>query len=118
MVRKNNNYRLYKEIALQFLGNKCSKCGSTTRLEIDHKDGNPTNSHIDNIDLLCKGCHIKKHIPKFDLFKYREEKKELKLLKNRCRYCNQEFSSLYQKQLDYNHRVHEMSCEIKRGETK
>jgi len=81
---KRNKYRMYKEISLQLLGNKCSKCGSTTRLEIDHKDGNPTDNHIDNIHLLCKGCHIKKHIRAFELFKY---KKKLKLRKEK-KYLN------------------------------
>jgi len=42
----------------------------------------------------------------------------MKILTKKCKYCGKELTSMYQKQLDYNMKVHEMSCEIKRGETK
>jgi len=63
-----------KSILFEHLGNKCCKCGSTTKLELDHI--NPllktTRQSIlsvgieralgecDNIQLLCKECHTKK----------------------------------------------------------
>jgi len=42
----------------------------------------------------------------------------MKILTKKCKFCGKELTSMYQKQLDYNMKVHEMSCEIKRGETK
>ena len=63
-----------KSILFENLGNKCCKCGSTEKLELDHI--NPllktTRQSIlsvgleraleecDNIQLLCKKCHTKK----------------------------------------------------------
>jgi len=63
-----------KSILFEHLGNKCCKCGSTKKLELDHI--NPllktTRQSIlsvgleraleecDNIQLLCKECHTKK----------------------------------------------------------
>ena len=63
-----------KSILFENLGNKCCKCDSTEKLELDHI--NPllkTNrqsilsigleralEECDNIQLLCKECHIKK----------------------------------------------------------
>jgi hypothetical protein len=37
----------------------------------------------------------------------------MKLLKAKCQYCKKELISLYQKQLDYNLKAHEISCEKK-----
>lgn len=31
--------------------------GQKLPLECDHKDGNPTNNHIDNLRLICPNCH-------------------------------------------------------------
>ena len=63
-----------KTILFEHLGNKCCKCGSTKKLELDHI--NPllktTRQSIlsvgleralkecDNIQLLCKECHTRK----------------------------------------------------------
>lgn len=37
----------------------CAKCGASLEkgFEIHHKDGNPSNISIDNIELLCVRCH-------------------------------------------------------------
>lgn len=40
----------------------------------------------------------------------------MKLLKAKCQYCEKELTSLYQKQLDYNLKAHEISCEKKQEE--
>ena len=37
----------------------------------------------------------------------------MKLLTAKCQYCGKEITSLYQKQLDYNLKAHELSCEKK-----
>lgn len=37
----------------------------------------------------------------------------MEILKDKCKYCDKEISSMYQKQLDYNLKAHELSCEKK-----
>ncbi len=36
---------------------ECERCGSTERLQCHHKDENPTNRSLDNLQWLCNGCH-------------------------------------------------------------
>lgn len=44
-------------------GNRCSCCGITEwnnkpiTLQVDHKDGNASNNHPENLRLLCPNCH-------------------------------------------------------------
>jgi len=41
--------------------NRCEKCGVyDVPLEFDHKDGDRSNNHISNCELLCPNCHAKK----------------------------------------------------------
>jgi 5-methylcytosine-specific restriction endonuclease McrA len=41
----------------------CNKCGGTEwqgqsiPLELEHRDGNPSNNQLDNVELLCPNCH-------------------------------------------------------------
>jgi len=37
----------------------CSKCGSSLQhgFHRHHRDGNPRNNSVDNLELLCKECH-------------------------------------------------------------
>jgi 5-methylcytosine-specific restriction endonuclease McrA len=72
-VNKNKREKR-KCILFEHLGNKCCKCGSTLNLEIDHINPSfkTTRQSIlsvgieralkecDNLQLLCKECHIKK----------------------------------------------------------
>lgn len=57
--------RPWAELRLEALkrdGWKCVKCGRPGRLEVDHKiaivDGG--SNDIDNLQTLCRGCHIDK----------------------------------------------------------
>lgn len=42
---------------------KCNKCGGMEwlgepiPLELDHRDGNPRNNQLENLELLCPNCH-------------------------------------------------------------
>ena len=36
-----------------------------------------------------------------------------KVFKRKCKYCEKEITSLYEKQADYNLKAHELSCEKK-----
>lgn len=42
---------------------RCNKCrgtewlGEPIPLELEHRDGNPTNNQLSNLELLCPNCH-------------------------------------------------------------
>lgn len=38
----------------------CEWCEATTQLEIDHIDGDRSNNMRNNLQTLCKPCHMKK----------------------------------------------------------
>jgi len=52
-----------KSYIIDLRGYNCEECGindynnKAITLQIDHKDGNSTNNHIDNLRLLCPNCH-------------------------------------------------------------
>lgn len=54
--------RTARKYLLEKYGNKCSICGNTEWLGkpilliVDHIDGDPTNSKIDNFRLICSNC--------------------------------------------------------------
>ena len=39
----------------------CEICGSNKNVDVHHKDGNPQNNNLDNLQRLCRSCHIKTH---------------------------------------------------------
>jgi len=39
----------------------CERCGRAGRLDVHHKDGDPTNNAPENLEVLCRGCHLKHH---------------------------------------------------------
>lgn len=50
----------YRERALEFYGEVCSKCGycrNILALEVDHIDGNRKNNELLNLQVLCANCH-------------------------------------------------------------
>lgn len=52
--------RLTREGAFEWRCNKCGGTewmGRTIPLELEHRDGNPANNHLDNLELLCPNCH-------------------------------------------------------------
>lgn len=59
----------WKEL-LNYCGNKCLKCGATTRLEADHviPISIGGDNSIDNIQPLCRYCNAQKHV---DIIDYR-----------------------------------------------
>src|SRR5215831_6336561 len=77
----------------------CQRCGiertqfNLVRLEIHHKDGNPTNNDPSNIEFLCRKCHM---ITDGRIVRYNSDKwkscincgeKAMHLRKKRCRKC-------------------------------
>lgn len=53
--------RVRKEIMVKY-DNKCIFCGSTNRLEVDHKNGryNNKSDEVTDFQILCKSCNDKK----------------------------------------------------------
>jgi len=59
-IPRNYHYRLRKKI-LDHFNSKCCLCGSTENLQIHHLDYTP-KLNFNNLQLLCKKCHDKKHL--------------------------------------------------------
>ena len=72
-----NRYHQRKREAFEILGGKCIDCGSTEKLEIDHKDHNQKAFSVNRMTSLsrekflkelskcvlrCNPCHIKKTV--------------------------------------------------------
>jgi hypothetical protein len=53
--------RLYRKLALIYLGGKCASCCTVSKLQIHHIDGNYLNEEDSNLTLLCGNCHKKVH---------------------------------------------------------
>lgn len=87
--------RLIKE---GYFEDKCNKCGVANWfdekivLELHHKDCNPTNNKLNNLDILCPNCHryIHSKINK----KKKRKKKTKKYVQNQCLQCGIPTSNL------------------------
>ena len=55
-------YRDYRELVIEFLGNRCIDCGSQEELELDHIIPKYIGgkNRLANVQILCKKCHSKK----------------------------------------------------------
>jgi len=49
---------VYREFNINIL---CDKCGATEDICIHHKDRNRRNNNIDNLQPLCRSCHMHLH---------------------------------------------------------
>jgi hypothetical protein len=51
-----------RKASLEKYGHKCIWCGSTDRLEVDHKNGryNNVSNNVNDFQILCKSCNDKK----------------------------------------------------------
>ena len=39
----------------------CERCGSKKNIDVHHKDRNRNNNTPNNLELLCRSCHMKEH---------------------------------------------------------
>lgn len=106
-----NNLKVYSEIIKNILGNKCNNCKNRRDLHIHHKDGNYTNNKLNNIELLCKGCHSEFHKKeKREIANTRVSSRFTGGIALNCKYCGKEITSLYPVQLKQNVKIHELHC--------
>ncbi len=56
------------------LGRNCEKCGRKSNLNAHHKDENPRNNILSNIQVLCGSCHMKHHWKPYKKYKNRRQK--------------------------------------------
>lgn len=64
--RHKRNHIRYTKPYLAHKKGYCEKCGfipqHSCQLDVDHKDGDHSNNHIDNLQTLCANCHrLKTH---------------------------------------------------------
>ena len=89
--RVNNQIQLWRALAIIQLGGKCCKCNSIEELHIHHKNGDWTDSRMENLELLCRTCHRERHSKKgivetrkclrvFSSTKHKLEKVQLKMV--------------------------------------
>lgn len=55
--RVREQVRLYRKLAVAYLGGKCVRCPEVSALEIHHVDGNYKNNERVNLELLCHEHH-------------------------------------------------------------
>lgn len=39
----------------------CAICGKTGRTDVHHKDDNWQNNSLENLERVCRSCHLRKH---------------------------------------------------------
>lgn len=70
-----NGIGSYREKRYEYLRDNnlpiaCEECGSELNLEVHHIDEDRTNNEVDNLILLCKSCHKKRHIKRDKLGRF------------------------------------------------
>ena len=59
---QSRNTKEYKKLAEQLFEGKCLKCGvKEDGLHVHHKNGNHYDNSPENLELLCRRCHISLH---------------------------------------------------------
>ena len=58
-----SRWRKLRLAVLERDGWRCQRCGSPGALEAHHRDGNPGNNAILNLEAVCRPCHIDLHRP-------------------------------------------------------
>lgn len=47
--------------AHKHIGTECETCGDVEDLVVHHVNGDRTNNSADNLQTLCRGCHVRHH---------------------------------------------------------
>lgn len=61
---KSNNFSFYKDLIKKTKNPKCSDCKESRRyiLVVHHKDSDRKNNNINNLEIVCANCHMKRHL--------------------------------------------------------
>jgi hypothetical protein len=51
----------YRELAFSEHGEQCQRCGATEELEVHHRDRDREKNDVENLEVLCHGCHADEH---------------------------------------------------------
>jgi len=51
----------YCKLAFSTYGKICCLCGGLQNLCVHHKDENRFNNEVENLEVICRRCHAKKH---------------------------------------------------------
>jgi hypothetical protein len=51
----------YRYKAIEEKGTECESCGSTSDIEVHHRDRNRCNNDVSNLVVLCSDCHNTVH---------------------------------------------------------
>ena len=74
MVKRGNNLVNNRKSRWAMDNYKCSQCGSTSDLQVHHKDcipRNVSNNHsVSNLITLCRSCHRQLHSKKLERNRY------------------------------------------------
>lgn len=54
--------RIYREM-IEI--NNCNRCGSSDNLVVHHKNDDHYDNHPDNLEVLCRSCHMSYHKTKY-----------------------------------------------------
>jgi 5-methylcytosine-specific restriction endonuclease McrA len=63
-ARSSSDYQHARQAALQAAGYRCTRCGSTDRVETHHavaRPGQPGDNSEGNLVVLCQRCHLAQH---------------------------------------------------------
>lgn len=55
------NFKEYRKLAEKLFEGKCLKCGARDELCVHHKNGNHYDNKPENLELLCRKCHMSLH---------------------------------------------------------
>ncbi len=64
------NARNSRKQATKTRSKSCAHCGSGSRLQVHHRDGNPLNNEPSNLVTLCASCHMRLHWQDWKKTKY------------------------------------------------
>ena len=74
-IKEDSCRQISQKIAKQNFPWKCSLCNSTKYLNVHHKDGNPCNYSIENLQIVCRKHHLELHGNPMQGRKHSEEAK-------------------------------------------
>ena len=56
-MKKKKRKRFTQSTILEYFKAKCEDCGDTKNLTTHHKNSNPSDDSVKNLEILCLSCH-------------------------------------------------------------